>query len=162
MIHFVSGLYFIITTYFVIFTSLFIEPIIMTNIALQNILEDEVELIKLARKGIDYKLFNDIVNKEVFGLEEWSTYLHLTVRTLQRYKKENKTFEPLQSERILEIARLQKRGEEVFGDKENFNTWMDSDIIALGGNKPKDFLDNSFGITLLNQELTRIEHGILA
>ncbi len=134
----------------------------MTNIALQNILEDEVELIKLARKGIDYKLFNDIVNKEVFGLEEWSTYLHLTVRTLQRYKKENKTFEPLQSERILEIARLQKRGEEVFGDKENFNTWMDSDIIALGGNKPKDFLDNSFGITLLNQELTRIEHGILA
>lgn len=134
----------------------------MTTIALQKILDDEVEIIKLTRKGIDYKLFNKIVSKEVFSIEEWSTYLHLTVRTLQRYKKENKIFEPLQSERILEIARLQKRGEDVFGNKENFNTWMDSSIIALGGNKPKDFLDNSFGITLLNQELTRIEHGVLA
>ena len=68
----------------------------------------------------------------------------------------------MQSERILEIARLQKKGENVFGNKEYFNKWLDSNIISLGGNKPKDFLDSSFGITMLNHELTRIEHGVLA
>ncbi|NEN24917.1 DUF2384 domain-containing protein, partial [Cryomorpha ignava] len=40
--------------------------------------------------------------------------------------------------------------------------WLDSNIVALGGIKPKTLLDSSFGISILNQELIRIEHGVLA
>ncbi len=130
--------------------------------ALEKILGDTIALINLARKGIEYSLFQSIVTTGPFTIKEWVNFLHITERTLQRYKKENKSFEPLQSERILEIAQLQKRGKDIFGSTENFNQWMNSKIIALGGIRPKELLDNSFGISLLNQELTRIEHGVLA
>lgn len=129
---------------------------------LEKILNDDIKLIGLTRKGISYELFNSILIKSPFSIKEWSGFLHLTERTLQRYKKEDKSFESLQSERILEIAQLQKRGIEIFGHVENFDQWMNSKIIALGGIKPKELLDSSFGISMINAELTRIEHGVLA
>jgi putative toxin-antitoxin system antitoxin component (TIGR02293 family) len=130
--------------------------------ALNKILNDTVELIHLTRKGVEYSLFNSIVLTTPYSIKDWSTFLHLTERTLQRYKKEDKSFEQPYSERILEIAQLHKKGAEVFGNTDFFNQWLDSNIVALGGIKPKSLLDSSFGITVLNQELTRIEHGVLA
>jgi len=134
----------------------------MSVIALEGMLDDNVRLIGLTREGISYELFQSIVEQGVFTMKEWSVFLHLTERTLQRYKKENRPFEPLQSERILEIARLQKRGTDVFGTLEIFNEWMNSKIIALGEIKPKELLDSSFGIAMIDAELIRIEHGVLA
>ncbi|PLW96765.1 MAG: hypothetical protein C0591_08105, partial [Marinilabiliales bacterium] len=82
--------------------------------------------------------------------------------SLQRYKKDKGSFNPVTSEKIIEIAMLNKYGIKVFGDQQKFNTWLSSKNLALGGVSPKDLLDSSFGIQLLKDELTRIEHGILA
>lgn len=81
---------------------------------------------------------------------------------MQRYKKENKTFDPIYSEKILEITMLFNYGKEVFGDEDNFNTWLQTKSIALGGRAPKELLSNTFGIRLVKDELARIEHGVLA
>lgn len=125
-------------------------------------LVDTVELLKLSRKGITYALFEEIVKSSIYTTKEWSKFLHITERTIQRYKKEKRTFESLQSERIIEIAKLQLKGKEVFGSKEYFDEWMNSKIIALGNIRPVELLDSSFGIDLLMDELGRIEHGVLA
>ena len=130
--------------------------------ALNKILDDTIELIGLTRLGIEYSLFNLILTTTPYSIKDWSSFLHLTERTLLRYKKEGRSFEQPYSERILEIAQLQKRGTEVFGAADYFNQWLDSNIVALGGVKPKTLLDSSFGISILNQELIRIEHGVLA
>jgi len=95
-------------------------------------------------------------------MPDWSRFLHITDRTMQRYKKEMKSFDTIQSEKILQITLLYKKGIDVFGDKTKFDTWLISNNIALGNIKPKDLLDNAFGINLLNDELIRIEHGVLA
>ena len=134
----------------------------MSIAQLNTKLNDTFELLKLSRSGIRFNLFLEIVKSSPFSLKEWSKFLHLTERTIQRYKKESKTFEPIQSERIIEIAKLQLKGKEIFGSKENFEQWMNSKIVALGGIKPIELLDSSFGIDLLMDELGRIEHGILA
>ena len=120
-------------------------------------------LIDQIRKGIssDY-FYKNIVTILSFSVEEWAAYLHLSVRTLQRYKTEKKVFEPIQSEKILELTMLYNYGVEVFGDRSNFDTWLESKNVALGGVKPKALLDISYGIGLLKDELTRIEHGVLA
>jgi len=123
---------------------------------------DTVELLKLSRKGITIGLFEDIVKSSSYTLKEWSKFLHLTERTIQRYKKEKRKFEPLQSERIIEITKLNFKGKKVFGSKVNFEEWMNSKIIALGNVRPIELLDSSFGIDLIIDELGRIEHGILA
>jgi len=118
-------------------------------------------LIETAREGIPFTQFMNIANASPFTMTEWSNYLHVSERTMQRYKKDKRTFDTLQSEKILHITLLFNTGAEVFGSPEKFNTWLDSDNLVLRC-KPKDLLDSTFGIGMLRDELTRIEHGILA
>ncbi|MGB4773947.1 MAG: antitoxin Xre/MbcA/ParS toxin-binding domain-containing protein [Daejeonella sp.] len=121
-----------------------------------------LSLINAVREGIKFNAFMSIVTKSPFNISEWSAFLHLSERTMQRYKKEEKTFDPIHSEKILEITLIYKKGVDVFGDTERFNSWLNSTNIALGNIKPKDLLDNTFGISMLKDELTRIEYGVLA
>jgi putative toxin-antitoxin system antitoxin component (TIGR02293 family) len=121
-----------------------------------------INLIDSIRKGISFHVFLSLVSQSPFSIIEWSSFLHLSERTLQRYRKEEKRFDPIHSEKIMEITMLYNLGTEIFGDKTRFDAWLGSENIALGGSKPKTFLDNTFGIGLLKDELIRIEHGVLA
>ena len=123
---------------------------------------DVFMLISSVREGVKYGLFQSIAEKSPFSPTEWSNFLHLSERTFQRYKKDRRTFDPLHSEKILEITLVYNKGVEVFGDKANFDAWLSAKNVALGGIKPKELLDSTFGIGLLKDELTRIEHGVLA
>jgi len=119
-------------------------------------------LINAIKEGIRFSFFEKLAKHIPFTLREWASYLHLSERSLQRFKKEKGTFNTVSSEKIIEITMLNKYGTEVFGDQDNFNVWLLTKNVSLGGIKPKDLLDSSFGIQLLKDELTRIEHGILA
>ena len=121
-----------------------------------------ISLINAVREGIQFNAFMSIVTKSPFNISEWSAFLHLSERTMQRYKKEKKAFDPIHSEKIVEITLLYKKGVEVFGDTDRFNSWLNSTNIALGNIKPKELLDNTFGISLLKDEISRIEYGVLA
>lgn len=118
-------------------------------------------LIDTAREGIPFAQFLNIAQASPFTITEWSNYLHVSERTMQRYKKEKRTFDTLQSEKILHITLLYNTGTELFGSHEKFNKWLETDNLVLHC-KPKDLLDSMFGIGMLRDELTRIEHGILA
>ena len=120
------------------------------------------KVIALVREGVSFEDFDRFATKSAFSSSEWADYLHISERTMQRYQKEQKSFDSLQSEKIIEIALLQKRGVEVFGSKVKFQNWLETPCLALGGVLPKSFLDSSFGITLVKDELTRIEYGVLA
>lgn len=124
--------------------------------------EDEVNLTNMVRKGLTYNYFTTLSERIQIGVQEWADYLHISERTIQRYKKEGKTFDPVSSEKIIHVELLYKKGIDVFGIEENFYTWMDTKSIALGGVKPKELLDTSFGISMVYDELGRIEHGIFA
>lgn len=120
------------------------------------------ELVSVIREGIDYKLFRKVAENLPFNDNDWALFLDTTKRTLERYKKDNKKFSPKQSETIIEIKQLMKFGEEVFGDPNNFHTWLLMESVALGGAVPKDLLDTSVGLGIVRDELGRIDHGIFA
>jgi putative toxin-antitoxin system antitoxin component (TIGR02293 family) len=134
------------------------KPIVY--LALEN--QEPALLMEAARIGIEYSFFSQLLHKIPITLNEWADILHLSHRTMQRYQKQKKSFETLQSERILEISMLYTYGEDVFGGKENFETWMNSKIIALGGAKPKSLLASSYGIQMIRDVLGRIEHGVFS
>ena len=119
-------------------------------------------LIDAIRAGIRFPVFASIAKQSSFSMNEWSGFLHISERTMQRYQKEKKTFDPLSSEKILEILLLTRLGVEVFGNTEKFTSWLETNNLVLGSKKPKEFLDNTFGIGLLKDELNRIAHGVLA
>lgn len=140
----------------------------------KNILEDPsatygalddnslMAFMQAVREGIGIRSFLNFTQSIPFSMQDWSAFLHLSERTLQRYEKEKKKFDPMQSERIIEIALLFKKGAAVFGSNEKFNTWLETESFALGKVKPKSLLDNAFGIRLIQDELTRLEYGVLA
>ena len=124
--------------------------------------DDDSNLTNVVREGVSYYRFTKLSEYIQLTLQDWAEYLHLSERTMQRYKKEGKKFDPIHSERIVVIELLYKKGIDIFGIKDNFYTWMDTVSIALGNVKPKDLLDTSFGISMVYDELGRIEHGIFA
>jgi putative toxin-antitoxin system antitoxin component (TIGR02293 family) len=124
--------------------------------------EDSVAMVNMLREGVAFTYLNSISDRINFTLEDWSSYLHLSERTIQRYKKEKKPFDTIYSEKIVQIDLLYKRGVEVFGNEDNFHTWMATKSIPLGNIKPKELLDTTYGINLVTDELGRIEHGIFA
>lgn len=124
--------------------------------------EDSVAMVNMLREGVEFTYLNSISDRINFTLEDWSSYLHLSERTIQRYKKERKPFDTIYSEKIVQIDLLYKRGVEVFGNEDNFHTWMATKSIPLGNIKPKELLDTTYGINLVADELGRIEHGIFA
>ncbi len=124
--------------------------------------KDALFLFNAVKHGIKYSLFNTLALKSPFTINEWTSFLHLSERTMQRYKKEKTTFDPVTSEKILEITLLYKLGIEVFGTNEKFAAWLDRKNASIGNRKPKELLENSFGIDFLKDELLRIEQGVLA
>jgi putative toxin-antitoxin system antitoxin component (TIGR02293 family) len=124
--------------------------------------DDSVGMVNLLREGVEFPYLNSISDRINFTLEDWASYLHLSERTIQRYKKEKKPFDTIYTEKIVQIDLLYKRGTDVFGNEENFHTWMETKSIPLGGIKPKELLDTTYGINLIANELGRIEHGIFA
>ena len=121
-----------------------------------------LSLIKQVRKGIDFNTFLRYARKRSLSLIEWADFLHISERTMQRYLKDKKSLAPVQSEKFIEIVLLYKKGAEVFGNEPKFDLWLNTENLALGNIKPKSLFDSTFGINLLIDELTRIEHGVLA
>jgi putative toxin-antitoxin system antitoxin component (TIGR02293 family) len=124
--------------------------------------KNTLSIIEAVRNGVTVPHFKKLTDAIPFSLTEWAMYLQLSERTIQRNQKENKRFQPIHSERIIELAMLYRYGVEVFGNKANFDAWLVTKNMALGGRTPKELLDTKFGIGMVKDELGRIEHGVLA
>jgi putative toxin-antitoxin system antitoxin component (TIGR02293 family) len=126
-----------------------------------TVIKEEKDLITLIKKGIPRKSLDLLMIETGLSAAEMAAVMHTSDRTLRRYKPST-ILNPEQSERLIEIARLYSRGEEVFGNKENFKQWMDSDLLSFNQHKPKEFLDTSMGIEMIMDALGRIEQGVFA
>lgn len=127
-----------------------------------NLLDDKFALIAQIKKGFSYITFDKIYMTLPYSLEEWSGLLGISLKSLHRYKSENRTFKPLQSEKIMEIAEVSILGQDVFGDNQMFTTWFSRPSQAFGGLSPKELVADSYGKQLVMDELYRIDHGIFA
>lgn len=121
-----------------------------------------LQIIKSVREGINYNAFISVSKHMPFSSSEWSHFLHVSERTMLRYKNDNLTFDSLQTEKVFQLSMVYDKGLEVFGEKVYLDIWLNTQNVALGGLKPKELFDNSFGIGLIQDELVRIEYGVLA
>jgi len=136
---------------------------LLPDVSMGNVDDNSIlNVIREVRKGIAYNSFTNAVKNVPLTLKEWSGILDLSERTLQRYKKDKRAFDTLQSEKIVQVTLLIRYGRDVFGDENKFNLWLNTENLSIASVKPKELLDSSFGIDLLKDELTRIENGILA
>ena len=131
------------------------------NLDFQEFLNNKMLLVFAIRKGLPYSIFSLIQDNTPFNLNEWSEFLNISNKSLQRYKAKNSIFKPLYTEKIFELAEVVNKGVDVFGDVEKLKQWLETENYALGNLKPIELLKDSYGKELVLSELTRIDHGIL-
>ena len=126
-----------------------------------NAVKNIADFIHCIRAGVPKKALDNLVEVTGIGNSEMAGIVRTSERTLRRYSA-NQKLNAEQSERVIELAKVYSRGEEVFGSLDAFREWMNGAVFALGNKKPKELLDTSLGIEMLMDELGRIEHGIFA
>jgi putative toxin-antitoxin system antitoxin component (TIGR02293 family) len=124
-------------------------------------IRNETDFINIIRNGIPRQAMDNLMNIADLSLTEMAAIIHTSDRTLRRYEA-NQRLSQEQSERMIEMARLYSRGEEVMGSIDTFKEWMNTKLVAFGGQRPKDYLDTSLGIAMIMDELGRLQHGIFA
>jgi putative toxin-antitoxin system antitoxin component (TIGR02293 family) len=83
-------------------------------------------------------------------------------RTLARRKEQKQDLTVAESGRIVRLERISDLADRVFGNHDKAQRWLRSEIIALDGARPIDLLESEMGAYEIEQELIRIEHGMLA
>ncbi len=118
------------------------------------------EFMKMARKGLSINDFQLLAESAPLSLSEWSHMLNISERSLQRYQKSGHTFSLPESEKLLRLAHLFNKGKSVFGEPQKFFAWLKHPNAIFSGDTPQSLLNSSFGLELVLDELTRIEHGV--
>ena len=113
-------------------------------------------------KDFNYTEFKKIADKAPFTLSEWSSILHLSERTLQRYAKNNGNFAAINAERALQIEKVIKEGKLTFGNTQNFYAWLKRNPYMLEGQLSLDSLYSLDGIEKVLSQLGRIQQGLFA
>ncbi|MBL7951120.1 MAG: DUF2384 domain-containing protein [Flavobacteriales bacterium] len=90
----------------------------------------------------------------------WSGSLHMSTATLTKRIEKKTAFDPLETDRLLAVEQVLKRGMEVFEDADDLEDWLKEKHALLGNERPKDLLRSTWGIGLVMMELGRIEHGV--
>src|SRR5690606_4246286 len=108
-------------------------------------IKNDNDFISIIRNGIPKQAMTYLMDIADITLAEMASIVHTSDRTLRRYTPQQKLSQE-QSERMVEMAKLYSRGEEVFGSMDRFKEWMNTILLPFGNKKPKAFLDTSLGI----------------
>ncbi|WP_246730105.1 type II RES/Xre toxin-antitoxin system antitoxin [Nitratireductor mangrovi] len=83
-------------------------------------------------------------------------------RTLARRKAKGEVLSPVESDRVIRLERISEHGTRVFASAEKFRRWLRHESVALDGARPIDLMQSETGARLVEDELARIDHGMLA
>src|SRR5258705_5961801 len=107
-----------------------------------------------------YKKFVSLAAKIPLTLKEWASIIHLSDRTLQRYAKENKPFEGIYADRLLQIEKVINEAAKVFKKPIDFYYWLNEKHIVFNYTLSIESLQTQDGIQMLLDELGRIQQGV--
>lgn len=125
-------------------------------------LANPVALVLRAAEGLAVSVFDALLRATGLNKNELASFIDATPKTIDNYRTQRRKFGRIESEQLLQIMALYRKGEELFGSAEAFNQWLREPAYGLGGLKPYDLMYTPGGIHLIMEELIRIEYGALA
>lgn len=113
----------------------------------------------LVLKGIPANQLNKfLASFSVLSEVEILAMLGVNGRGAQRRK--NGLLGPEPSGALLDLMDVVQRAEEVLGDREAAETWLQHPAVAFGGRRPIELLSTRQGAKLVKDHLTRMDHGV--
>lgn len=131
------------------------------GLSFDQFFSDRMLIVRTIREGIPNALFMSIKALAPFTEQDWSDFLDISLKSLQRYKKDKAhVFKSIHSEKIIELAEVTATGQMVFDSNDQFYIWLNTPSHALGGMMPVELLKDSYGKEMVLNELHRIDQGI--
>jgi len=121
-------------------------------------LKSAFDLVFSARKGVKPKVFYEFADSIKMPEKNLAILLNMSSRTVSNYNEQQKPLDPLQSEHLLKLIALFGKGEEVFGNIDEFNYWLQKPFWNIK-EKPIDWLITPGGIDLVMDEIDRLSHA---
>jgi putative toxin-antitoxin system antitoxin component (TIGR02293 family) len=111
-----------------------------------------------ARKGIKPKIFFEFADSINMPEKKLALLINISSRTIHNYKEQQRPLDPVQSEHLLKLIALFGKGEDIFGNIDEFNYWLQKPFWN-SKEKPIDWLTTPGGVDLVMDELGRLSHG---
>ncbi len=128
---------------------------------LASIPRSALDWVAVIRRGIPASAVDALTGLTHLTQAELASAVGIPERTLARRKREGK-LNSEESSRLIRLARVVARGEEVFEDLDATMDWLKSANASLGGITPLSLLDTDIGAEGVMDTLGRIEHGVFA
>lgn len=113
------------------------------------------------KKGLQPQALLDLMSVTGATRLDIAHLLDLTEPTLRKYITAGKELNIGLSEHILQLFELFDKGMDTFGSLEDFKNWLPKHNIGINA-KPINLLDTITGISIVMNELLRIDYGALA
>lgn len=120
-----------------------------------------LDWVSVIRQGISSAAVDALTKTIRVTQSELAVALGIPERTLARRKKEG-TLNSEESAKLVRLARVVERAEEVFEDLNACLDWLKSPNAVLSGATPLSLLDTDIGAESVMDTLGRIEHGVFA
>jgi putative toxin-antitoxin system antitoxin component (TIGR02293 family) len=120
-----------------------------------------LELVEEIREGFPFQQVAALAKQAGVALEELIEFGVIPRRTWA-HSKQNQRFTPTQSARLARFFRIQQKAKDTFGSAEKAMQWLKRPTGPLQDNAPVSLLDTEEGARLVEDLLTRIDHGIAA
>jgi putative toxin-antitoxin system antitoxin component (TIGR02293 family) len=120
-----------------------------------------LDWVELIRKGISADAIDSILKTLQLSQADLARALGIPERTLARRKREG-VLNSEESAKLVRLARVVGRANEVFEDPKAALQWLKSPNTALSGATPLSLLDTEIGAEGVLDTLGRIEHGVFA
>lgn len=137
------------------------ESLLGGKLVLHRRLATPMDWVTAIREGIPAAAVDSLAARIRVTQSEFSAALGIPERTLVRRKKEG-VLSSEESAKLVRVARVIERAEEVFGDFDVALDWLKSANAALSGVTPLSLLDTEIGAASVTDTLGRIEHGVFA
>jgi putative toxin-antitoxin system antitoxin component (TIGR02293 family) len=125
-------------------------------------LDDRFWIVEEAAAGVPASTVYDLMEMTHLSKSFFAGMLNLSTKTLDRYRVGGKQLNPSSGEMILKLYSLVKKGEEIFGNADEFGKWIEKPAYGLGFKVPKELMKSTAGVDLVMEELIRIEYGDFA
>ncbi|MCU0325262.1 MAG: DUF2384 domain-containing protein [Spirosomaceae bacterium] len=123
---------------------------------------NDMLFVMKAKQGISAQKVGEIMEKTEQNKTFFAEILEISVKTFDRYLKENRIFNASESEKLMKLEEVYDWGKTVFGYVSDFNRWIEKESYGLDYQIPRKLMQTVSGMNLVQGELVRIAYGDLA
>ncbi len=116
-----------------------------------------LDTITSVRSGVSFASFKRVYDLMELSTAKWAQILGVSERTMQSLLKQKRNLDQNKSEKLMAFITLLEYAFEVLEQESQVQQWLHYESAWLGGQCALDFVDTFQGISMLREQLSKLE-----